>query len=351
MMTPASLPLAPGLSADLSVAPRFAALTLELVDTVAPNSYLLDTLYPLSLFLLSGGKGELGLFPENIPEKGAEFYAGFRQYGGRRSILPFAEALPAARRAALSDGRPLLVAMHADNSASAASALGQCSVQPALLLLAADRLCDSQPPLYAVGYKGHCVVKFVQGSYEESFCFVSPIMDTGQLSRAFEIAGKSVSVDLKSAASLHGAENDTIIIYLADDYAAWSNASVSALSLVHDGEGTVEGDASYSWLWGTGRNQLRILLGPVSHRYRRLRVILPNTISVTNLQQAELLLNGEVVKPRAEIWSDTSGALSIDLPPDLSDPLVLGIWVRESKMADDKVTRLFACVDRIELSA
>lgn len=338
-------------NATLSYTPRFPAITLALTCTLVPNPHLLDALYPLSPFLLHGERVELCMFPQNLPAEGSAFYADFRQDGGKRPIFPFANALPAAQNEATANGQTLLVALHTGNGLAAAARLERGTLLPPLLLLAAEQVYGALPPLYAAGYTGHCVIRLSQGGYEESFCFVSPNETTAGLVHAFESAGKMVATDLKVTAQAPDAEVDTVVIYLPGDYETWSSKAVTPLTLVHDGNRAVEGDAAYSWLWYAGRNQLRMLLGPVAQHYRRLRVILPNAMSTTNLRGARLLLNGESVQPHVELWSDTSGALSVELPDNLVPPLVVGVWVPEGTQADDGMTKLFACIDRVELSA
>lgn len=327
---------------------HFSTLALALVRTLMPQLHLLDALYPASSFMHSGSPVELCLFPETLPDEMADLYTGFRQAGGTRPILSFAEALPATRVAAAAANTPLLVVMDAANGPQAAGLLAQHKAPP--LLLAGDA-APALPPLYAAGYAGHCVVTLVQGTHEENFCFLSPSQNTAALVQAFETAGKAVAADLRLIAPDPEAAPDTVVIYLSADYHTWTNTNVKPLALVHDGSRPPEGNSDYSWLWYANRNQLRMLLGPVEQRYRRLRVIVPNALSTADLRAARLLLNGEVVRPGVEIWSEASGALSADLPPKMTGPLILGLWVPEGKLTDDGMTRLFACVDCVELSA
>ena len=152
-------------------------------------------------------------------------------------------------------------------------------------------------------------------------------------------------------ASHEGGEADTLIVFLPADYQTWATTSLNPFALVHDGARTPEGDENYAWLWFTGEPQSRILLGPAASRFRRVRVVVPNALTTQNLQAARLLINGSVVKPLVEVWSEGSGAISAELPDALEAPLVLGLWVPEGRVPEGGNAKFFACIDRIELSA
>jgi len=332
-------------------APRFAALALELIKTISPELRVLDTLFPLSPFLLCGDDTELCQFPENVPVEAVPFYARFRQGGGTRGILPFAEALPGALAAAAAAGQRLLLALHAGNGKAAAETLTLTPARPPILLLAPEGIADLRTALNMLGYTGSCFIRFLHGELDEAYGFFSAEHDSDGLLRGLEAAGKKFAEDMRLQAQRPEGQADTILIFLPQAYQGWSKASLSPLQFVHDSNRTPEGNASYSWLWLANQPQLRILFGTVTGRFRNVRVIVPDALSTHNLKSARFLLNGEAVHPHVEIWSDGQGAVSAELPAATLDPLVFGIWVSEGRTTEDGVTKLYACIDRVELSA
>ena len=330
--------------------PRFTALALGMVQAVLPGLQVLDTLFPASPFLLSGAPVELSLFPDNIPDEAAEFYARFRQGGGARPVLPFATALPGALADAAAAARPLLVALHAANASAATEPLSQAGSLPPLLLLAPEGNSPALAALCGIGYTGCCFFRLVQGEADECFCLLSAETETAALLRSLEAAGKTAAVDMRFA-SRDGGEADTLVVFLPDSYQTWTTTSLNPFALVHDGARTPERDGDYAWLWFAGEPQSRILLGPTAGRFRRVRIIVPNALNTQNLQAARLLINGSVVKPLVDVWSEGSGAVSAELPDALEAPLVLGLWVPEGLVPEGGGPKLFACIDRVELSA
>jgi hypothetical protein len=334
-------------TADL---PRFTALALSMVRAVLPNLQVLDTLFPASPFLLAGAPVELSWFADNIPDEAAEFYARFRQGGGARPILPFAAALPEVLATATAAGIPLLVALHTANAAEATETLSQAKSLPPLLLLAPEGANHALAILRDIGYVGHCFFRLVQGETEECFCLLSAESETPTLLRKLEAAGKAVAVDMRFA-NHGGRETDTLIIFLSVGCQTQTTASLNPLTFVHDAAKTPEGDDNYAWLWFTGEPQSRILLGLTAGRFHRVRITVPNALTTQNLHAARLLINGTVVKPLVEIWSEYTGAISAELPDTLEPPLVLGVWVPEGRVPEGGDSKLFICIDRIELSA
>lgn len=332
-------------------APRFTALLHGLAGGVLPAFNMLDGLYPAAPFLYCGEDTELCLFPENIAGDAADFYTRFRQHGGQRPVLPFAEALPGALAAAQAGGRHLLAAVRSANSAAVATVLEHMQARPPLLVLLPDNFHHALPELTALGYTGCCYLRLVQGEIDENYCFLSTEHSTAALVQAFEAVGRNVADDIWFDTQAGGTTPDSLVLFLTQGYQAWGNVSLSPLRLVHDSGRPAEGDASYSWLWCANQPQLRMLLGPTAGRFRRVRVVVPNAQSTENLRAALLLFNGEVVRPHVEVWAQASGAVSADLPPGLAEPFVLGLWVPQGRIVEDGVTRLFACIDRVELTA
>ncbi|WP_297490495.1 hypothetical protein [Acidocella sp.] len=337
-------------SSAMMAPPRFAVLALNMVRAALPNPRVLDTLFPMAPFLLAGPPAELTFFSGNIPDEAAQFYARFRQGGGTQPILPFGAALPVALEAATVADQPLLVVLHIANVFDAIAPLRQAASLPALLLLAPEEGREELDALRGVGYAGRCFFHLVEGETDEAYCLLSAETETAALLRHLEAAGKAMAIDMRFACH-DGDEADTLIVFLPSSFEAWIKVALNPFSLVHDGAKTPEGNAEYAWLWFSGEPHARILLGPAAHRFRRVRVIVPNAMTAHNLGAMRLLFNGTAVKPHVELWSETSGALTADLPDMLDAPLVLGLWVPEGRVPEGGDAKLFMCVDRLELSA
>jgi hypothetical protein len=338
------------IASGMTAAPRFIALALNMARAILPNLQVLDTLFPTAPFLLTGAPAELAFFPSNIPDEATEFYARFRQGGGTRPILPFAAALPEALEAAVAAGQPLLVALHITNVVDAIAPLREAVFLPTLLLLTQEDSDEALQPLRNIGYSGCCFFRLIQGETDDGFCLLSAETETSTLLQLLETASKTSAIDMRFA-SRAGAAPDTLIVFLPPGYDTWTKTSLNPFVLVHDGTKTPEGDEEYAWLWFSDEPHARILLGPTAHRFRRVRVVVPNALTTHNLQEMRLLINGTVVASHVDLWSEKSGAISADLPEDLPPPLVLGLWVPEGEVPDGGTSKLFVCIDHIELSA
>jgi hypothetical protein len=205
--------------------------------------------------------------------------------------------------------------------------------------------------MLSLGYTGYCCVTLTKGETKESFCFLSAVHSNAKLRTLFVQVAKTVATDLRLAAQRGKGKKDSVTVFLPDAYECWTNTSISPFGFVHDMPQIPECDAEYSWLWIKRQPHIRLLLSGVHEKYRKVRVIVPNAHSTENLLDARLLLNGEVVNSKTEVWSEGCGAISAELPDTLAEPLVLGFWVPNWRMSDDGTTKLYACIDRIELSA
>ena len=329
-------------------APRFIQLALDMISGLLPPFRVLDATFPAALFLLCGAEAEMCYFPENIPEGGEIFHARFRQDGGRRPVLPFSEALSVAMAP---DARKIpLLALHGADGLALADALQHHDARPPLLLLQTDARHPALPVLQAAGYGGHGCFRLVQGDVAETFCFMSPQMNTTALLIHFDQVATTFAEDSRLAVKRGTIEPECVVARLPAAYKGWSSISFTPPSFVHDMARLPEGDAAYSWLWVAEQPHIRFLLGAVSGRFSRVRVILCNALSTQNLRGARLLLNGEVVPPRTEIWGETTGAVSAALPGLPGQSLILGLWLPHGQTTADGSARLFASIDRIELT-
>lgn len=326
----------------------FVKPILDLVSGLLPPFRILDGCFPSAPFFLCGVETELCYFPENIPDEGESFYARFRQGGGHRAVLPFAEALAAALA---SDAKTVpLLAFLSSNGRTVAEALKNHEARPPLLILKIDTFDYALPMLRALGYSGYGCFRLVKAEMQESCCLLSADADSATLLAHFDLISRTFAEETRLVEQQGIIQLDCTVAYLPESYRGWETASLVPFNFVHDTQLTHEGDASYSWLWVAGEPHIRILLGTAHARFRRVRVVLCNALSTQNLQGARLLLNGEAVQPLIEVWSETTGAVSADLPETLAGPLVLGLWMPLGQMTEDGMRKIFASIDRIELS-
>lgn len=116
---------------------------------------------------------------------------------------------------------------------------------------------------------------------------------------------------------------------------------------IHDGHYRAERDGDFRWLWSGPDPHFRLFLGAVPFRPAEISLVFVAEGVAGNLRRLRTLVNGVVCDARIETWAGGAGRMSLDIGPDVADPIVVSIAAHEMKTAEDR--KLGVCVGMLEI--
>lgn len=264
-----------------------------------------------------------------LPRRGVEqdFLMRFRQAGGRAPIAawdssagdsawPPPQVEPGAAR--------ILVGIESlDAAATCAEALRQTRA-PLLTPAPTNAAGALKERLRLRGYR---ITRLIERSGGASFLLLSPQDETERRTQREGVSD--------------------IELFDAKD----GPAVIEARAMIHDGGYASEGDAQYSWLW-TGPSTHFRLIAPHARglRPRLVELCIPRTEDQANLDLAAVQIDGRPINHSLDRWSETSGKISVEIPPG-SDYSVLTL-ITPRMTPDGNFGRLLGlCVDKMIVTA
>ena len=318
-----------------------SAEMLTVLNSLFPGHRLVDGAFPhLALSWRHGGGIALNL--GGLDEAEEAFYERFRQQGGHAPVLG-AQTLQAYLRGVDAAAAPPATTVFAGPAASIRAlldAVALAGLEDDVVVLQDAQ--EAPRELAAAGFPAGLKLTFRRPSRSQSWVLATRKGLHGDAFQAVMQALREIAVDINGGADWRGWRD--LRIDLPEEGYAPEKAEIPPWRFIHDGARRSEGDGAYSWIWTGAERRVRILLGAVPSHFRRLRMIVPNARPASNLHEARVFLNGELVASRAEIWGEGSGAIDVDLAPDGRERVV-------TLAAPEADGDLSICIDKIELSA